>query len=167
MPVENVLKALASLTKDELGRVIAQARFLKDGTKPTTIKETRPVPQLVRVVFGYLNKYIYVPKSFNDKEFERLLNIAEEIEWLTKKLDLDKPKVHKLCRILVEAAVAELREQGQSLSFQTIINMKLSDPKSLLNNAFPGYDDNLLKRFVLNANTLQANSRQRIDLNIL
>ena len=157
MPVENVLKALASLTKDELGQVIAQARFLKDGTKPCSSKEVRAMPELVRVVFGYLKKYIYVSDSYNDKMYARLLETAKEIEWIAKKLELDKPKIHKLCRLLVEAAVAELQEQGQSLSFQTIINMKLSDPKSLLNNAFPGYDDNLLKRFVLNATKNETN----------
>jgi hypothetical protein len=146
MSFEEVRKALTSLSKEELQQLIRQANFLLGDYKA----DTKLVSGTVKILFQYLKQHCWIPTTFNDKTELRLANLSVELENLVEQLKLNKPKTYKLCRILVEIAVSDLREQNKALSFQSIINLKLSDPKSLLNNAFPGYDGNLIKRFVLN-----------------
>lgn len=162
LDVSDVKKALSGLSKAELKEVLTAAKFLSGGK---SIPEPKPASkitgdiQIFQGIMIFAKKYMSVPSSrlvnSGANNFtamrERLNSISLEIREISDTLKCSRDECLKLCRAVVDAGVAELEAKEMPVSFTTLL-YKISSPKSLLDNSYPGYMGPLFKRFVLNAN---------------
>ena len=146
---------MPSLSKEQLKEVKGRIAFLLNNTKP----ESKPLKEngsyLRDVILLYSKKVTTVPEKSvleNSNPFkvnEKIDNISKEVERLAKKLELDRKETMKLCKVLIESADAKIQELGHPMSFRMLLSF-MADPKTLLEESFPGYvTTNLFRSIVL------------------
>ena len=96
-----------------------------------------------QILILYAKKHVSVPSDFVIEENSykldtNLTTISKEIKVLTKSLKLDKRQSIKLCKVVLEAALANIEEKGKPLSFNILVNF-MKNPRSLLDESWPGY----------------------------
>ena len=154
--LEQILSSLPSLSKPELNQIKARVIFLLGSTSSpaTNVSIQQTESYLKNVILLYSKKYVEVPRrealEKNDpyQEDTKLNLICKEIEDLSKSLSLDRKETLKISKVLLECADAKLTASGKPKSFRLLLNY-LADPKSLLQESFPGYVGTYLFRSIV------------------
>jgi hypothetical protein len=147
MPLDSIIKQLQTLSKDDLQELIKQAIFYRDlnrkpsvaiqppKRKPRTVVATS---EFVPMILLYAKKYTLVPYSPPDAYMMRLNSISKDLEHVSKILNLDRRQKTRLVDTLLYAAKCNLEQKDRVMSFRTLL-YAISDPKSVLLEAYPGY----------------------------
>ena len=149
MDLKDIYTILPSLSKDQLKELKGRINiYLNSNHTKETIQITTD-SYIKNVICLYAKRYVGVlgPEVLAKNPFQlntRLNALAIEIETWAKELKLDRRHTIKLCHVLIQAAIAKLEDSKRDVSFKMII-FYMSDPKSLIEESFPGYMK--LKRF--------------------
>lgn len=156
MTLEEILKSIVSLSKQDLKQLRSQVDFLIGGMGSHSSNVTMGNSSYVReAIIMHAGRFVEVPSQNTltmldpHKTNTRLDLISEEILDFGKEYELTRGETLKLCGVLVECAVVRMEEYKTPKSFRTLVNV-MSDPKSLLEESFPDYlGTSLFKGFVL------------------
>jgi hypothetical protein len=167
MSVVDVLSQLPYLSKEELRAVIEKSHYFLSLNRRVVSKA--PVSEMVvnspfvEPLLLYAKKYVLVPDWLKDDYVERLNLISKELESVSNQIHLDRRERIRLCGVLLDAAICNLKERKRDLSFRTLL-FALTDPKSTLMEAYPGYfGTTFFRQKVLNekAKPIQPGERAR------
>jgi hypothetical protein len=156
---QEIAAELHNLNKEELKDLKGRISTLlgtnggNRNTKPKEILD-KDVKYFKQIIILQAKKYVGVPSDFvlgTDKfNLDTYLNtIAKELKTIINDLKFNKTESVKLCRVLVESALAKIEETGKPKSFRILVYM-MSDPRSLFDESWPGYfGSDLFKGIVL------------------